>query len=93
MTIIGPDSRNKRRMAQAPDFLNLKDEILDYCTNNLNERCKRGFSSVDTSIFEDVFAESLDDELQVKFGINLDHFMGFSLKHVDMEYGIGIENV
>lgn len=93
MTIVGPDSRNKRRMEQAPDFLNLKDEIIKYIMNNIEERIKRGFNSVDTSLFEESFAESLDDELQVKFGINFEHFMGFSLKHIDLEHEIHIENV
>lgn len=93
MAIIGPDSRNKRRMEQAPDFLNSKEKILEYISNSISERLKRGFNSVDTSVFEESFAESLDDELQVKFGISLDHFIGFSLKHIDIEQGIDIENV
>lgn len=85
MLFVGPDSLNKRRTEQAPDFLKQSDLICDYVTKSIQARIERGFNSVNTDIFEESFYQTLDDELLIKFGISMDHFIGYSLKQIDLE--------
>jgi hypothetical protein len=83
ISVVGSESNNRRRIEESPDFLTNSEAIIKYVRNNIEERMKRGFNSVKTELFEDSFWESTNDEVLIKFGINLDHFWGYSLKRID----------
>lgn len=83
--VKGPITKIQRGKAASPDHFDKAAGAIEFVTKRIIARNKRGFNSVDTTIFRDMFEEELIDELLVRYGLNLEQFMGVCVKLMENE--------
>lgn len=85
MFIKGPITKITRGKLSSPDHFNKAIGAIGFVNKRILSRTKRGFNSVDTSIFPSMFEEELIDELLARYGLNLEQIIGVCVKLMEEE--------